>query len=345
VLGQAHTPRRRLFPLAAALVAVLAAPALVAANASHGTTMLRARDAAIVAKSRAAVLGLYALDTQLVAVRTQLQSLDGTTRTLRAERASLERQLAVARRSTRIAQARVADRLRALYEQQDVSPLEVVLGARNLDEAVTSLDNLQRVTGQSEDVLRGLTAARASLLASARALAAREAALAAATREARATEQSLVRARAARRAYIESLAAERRLTQRQISAVVARARAAQRRSEQLTHTVVAPVTRAADAPSAPPVATVTGPGRTLTVSATGYSMAGHTASGLPVGIGIVAVDPSVIPLGTHMVIPGYGDAVAADTGGSVAGNSIDLWFPTVAQANAWGRRVVTITLR
>ena len=49
-------------------------------------------------------------------------------------------------------------------------------------------------------------------------------------------------------------------------------------------------------------------------SAVAYSLPGHTASGLPVGWGIVAVDPSVIPLGTHMTVPGYGEAVAADTG-------------------------------
>jgi resuscitation-promoting factor RpfB len=52
----------------------------------------------------------------------------------------------------------------------------------------------------------------------------------------------------------------------------------------------------------------------------------------------------VIPLGSHMLIPGYGEAVAADTGGSVVGATIDLWFPTVTEASAWGRRTVTIVL-
>jgi 3D (Asp-Asp-Asp) domain-containing protein len=85
-------------------------------------------------------------------------------------------------------------------------------------------------------------------------------------------------------------------------------------------------------------------GRAITVSATGYSLLGSTATGLPVGWGVVAVDPAVIPLGTHMSIPGYGEAVAADTGGAIVGDTIDLWFPTVAQANAWGRRTVTIVL-
>ena len=93
--------------------------------------------------------------------------------------------------------------------------------------------------------------------------------------------------------------------------------------------------------AAPPVGQ--GP-RTLTVTSTGYSLRGNTASGLPVGPGIVAVDPAVIPLGTRLTIPGYGEAVAADTGSAVQGLTIDLWFPTLGQALAWGRRTVTITL-
>jgi 3D (Asp-Asp-Asp) domain-containing protein len=89
---------------------------------------------------------------------------------------------------------------------------------------------------------------------------------------------------------------------------------------------------------------VAGPGSTITVSATGYSMPGHTSTGLPVGPGVVAVDLSVIPLGTRLTIPGYGEGVAADTGSAVSGYRIDLWFPTLADALAWGRRTVTITL-
>jgi 3D (Asp-Asp-Asp) domain-containing protein len=85
-------------------------------------------------------------------------------------------------------------------------------------------------------------------------------------------------------------------------------------------------------------------GQTLTVLATGYSLSGNTATGLPTGWGVVAVDPSVIPLGTRLSIPGYGSGVAADVGGAIRGTTIDLWFPTDAQARAWGRRTITVTL-
>jgi cystine transport system substrate-binding protein len=135
------------------------------------------------------------------------------------------------------------------------------------------------------------------------------------------------------------------MTQRQISTVIAQANAARLKSEQLARAAEA---RSAASSATPPTSFAstapTAGGRTISVSATGYALLGRTSTGLPVGFGVVAVDPSVIPLGTHLTIPGYGEAVAADTGGSVVGSTIDLWFPTVAQANAWGRRVVTITL-
>ncbi|MBE0416166.1 MAG: G5 domain-containing protein [Coriobacteriia bacterium] len=90
-------------------------------------------------------------------------------------------------------------------------------------------------------------------------------------------------------------------------------------------------------------------GTRLTVTSTGYSsqdpgVSGRTATGAVAAHGVIAVDPSVIPLGTRVYIPGYGNAVAADTGGAITGNKIDLCFDTRAEALAWGRRTVTITI-
>jgi len=94
-----------------------------------------------------------------------------------------------------------------------------------------------------------------------------------------------------------------------------------------------------------PIQSASGSGTQLTVVATAYSLHGGTASGLPTGPGVVAVDPTVIPLGTRMFIPGYGSGIAADTGTAIKGLRIDLWFPTLSQAESWGRQTVTITLR
>jgi cystine transport system substrate-binding protein len=84
-------------------------------------------------------------------------------------------------------------------------------------------------------------------------------------------------------------------------------------------------------------------GSTMTVVATGYCLTGSTATGLPTGPGIVAVDPSVIPLGTRMTIPGYGEGVAADVGGAVKGARIDVWIASCSDASSF-TRTVTITI-
>jgi 3D (Asp-Asp-Asp) domain-containing protein len=69
---------------------------------------------------------------------------------------------------------------------------------------------------------------------------------------------------------------------------------------------------------------------------------GYTAIGYRAGHGIVAVDPHVIPLGTKLYIPGYGFAIAGDTGGAIVGRRIDLGFDSFADAMAFGKRVVKV---
>ncbi len=64
--------------------------------------------------------------------------------------------------------------------------------------------------------------------------------------------------------------------------------------------------------------------------------------GLPLGHGIVAVDPNVIPLRTRLYIEGYGEAIAADTGGAIKGNRIDLCFPDHQSALNFGIKNVKV---
>ncbi len=73
-----------------------------------------------------------------------------------------------------------------------------------------------------------------------------------------------------------------------------------------------------------------------------YGCSGYTALGYPAGHGIVAVDPRVIPLGTKLFIPGYGVALAGDTGGAIRGNRIDLGFTSERAALQFGRREIVV---
>ncbi len=69
---------------------------------------------------------------------------------------------------------------------------------------------------------------------------------------------------------------------------------------------------------------------------------GITRSGLRVRPGIVAVDPRVIPLGTYLYVEGYGEALAADTGGAIKGNKIDLYFESPKDVAKYGRRKIKV---
>lgn len=85
----------------------------------------------------------------------------------------------------------------------------------------------------------------------------------------------------------------------------------------------------------------------LQVIATGYTpgdpgCTGITYTGTKAARGTIAVDPSVIPFGTKLYIPGYGYGVAADTGGAIKGNKIDLCYDTRTEALNWGIKNITV---
>lgn len=87
--------------------------------------------------------------------------------------------------------------------------------------------------------------------------------------------------------------------------------------------------------------------RAMEMEATAYlptdgSAEGLTATGIPAGPGIVAVDPDVIPLGSRVYVKGYGMALAADTGGAIVGERIDLCMESVSEALSFGRRLVKV---
>jgi 3D (Asp-Asp-Asp) domain-containing protein/septal ring factor EnvC (AmiA/AmiB activator) len=295
---------------------------------------LRAENGSLGTQERATWLSLVSLETRLEQSQAALVRLTARTQAIAGERAEAELRLAIARRSLRISEQRLAQRLRALYEHGDTDPLAVVLGSSSLGEAIEGLESLDRAAGQDRDYVRQAKRARARLVVLTRALAAREAEARQAQEAAAATAAALANARREQAAALARIRAEQRSNSARAASLDARARSL------AASGVTAAVRSARPSLPAPPA----GGGRTLTVTATAYSLAGTTATGVAVGWGVVAVDPGTIPLGTRMSIPGYGEGVAADTGGAVVGPRIDLWFPTRAEALAWGSRTVTITL-
>jgi len=343
VPGQAHPAKLRLLGIAGAAALVVVLPALASPNPLRSAAALQTRNAGLEAKSRSAVLNLYSLDARIGGADARLRTLRGELSRLRTERGLLRRELTAARLDEQISEQQLASRVRQLYDQGEVSPLEVVFGASSLNDALNQLDDMNSVATLNDDVLVQLRSAHARMLSTSRTLAARTRQLAAAVQAAASVEASLVQAQAAQTGYIATLTAQRNLNTVQIGRLESAARAAEARASQLVHAtpaaaVAVPVVVALRAPAGFAGA------RTLTVTITGYALGGRTATGLPVGWGVAAVDPSVIPLGTHIWVPGYGEAVAADVGGSIVGDRVDLWFPSVSQAEGWGLRTLTISL-
>ena len=230
-----------------------------------------------------------------------LASLQARDTALQQQAASAAVQLRVARRSLGISQRNLGRRIRDLYVEGDTPPLEVLLGARSLGDAITSLDELRRVADQDRAWIRQCRGLRRTVARLSVTIAARR------------------RALAILRASTDA-------------AAVALDRTAGPHDVPLRRLAVRP----APAPLVP---------GTLTVVATAYVIRGATATGTQTGRGTVAVDPAVVPLGARLSIPGYGAAVASDTGGAIRGERIDVWFPTVEEARSWGTRTLTITIQ
>ena len=94
-------------------------------------------------------------------------------------------------------------------------------------------------------------------------------------------------------------------------------------------------------------------GETITVTATAYTAkcdgcSGVTSTGVDLNANpnakVIAVDPNVIPLGSEVYVEGYGYATAADVGGAIKGNKIDLHVPTKEEAVNWGAQQVNVTV-
>lgn len=351
VKGLSTSGAARLAAVFTGLLLLASVPIGLAADASGLAAQagsIAADQASLGARVNAATLELYALEVQLGRARSAVQDLEAQRTALTRARTAARKRLAIARDALRVSQGRLSELVRTLYEHTGANdPLAILLGATSFEEALAGLDGLSRAAGESNRVIKQARASRQRLARVDRALASQETRLRQLSAAAEARASELAATSAARERYIAGLRAQQGLNAARLAAIQTQARAAEARTAEITaaagpvatpavaSTTVAPTPEAAAAPAG---------GRTLTVSSTGYALRGRTATGVSTGPGIVAVDPSVIPLGTRMTIPGYGEGIAADTGGAVRGNIIDVWFPTVEQALQWGRRTVTIVL-
>jgi 3D (Asp-Asp-Asp) domain-containing protein/septal ring factor EnvC (AmiA/AmiB activator) len=350
----------RLAPVIAALAAgallAIWAPPLLGAQSEPA---LRARSATLAEAEKAALLQLYAAESARARAEAELVAVEARSTALADEEQTARKLTEIARRSLAASHELVAATLKALYVEGEADPIAVILGATSLDEVVAGIESLGRAAARNRQLARHAQQQAARLAILSRQLADRRLELDAAVTQARAATARMQRAVTDRAATVAAARAEAGVNERRLRELERRANAAHEASSEINAAPTA-TTSAENEPSQPavaealpesepveaPASVLPGPGETTTlvVDAVAYHLPGNTASGIPVGPGVIAVDPSVIPLGTRVFVPGYGPAVAADTGSAIRGNIIDLWMPSTPQAAAWGRRTVTITI-
>ena len=250
--------------------------------------------------------------------------------------------------------ASVAKQMRAVQSNGGAtfSYIDVVASSKNLSEMITRLTNLNVVLTAEADQAKSLIEKEASLKTMKVKL--------------EETQESLVKNQNDYQGQVDSLqssisslkdkissnkqllsemqekaAAEQKARDEALAKSVAEVKA---KAETVKNTSSNPPT-VQDPPKHTTPTTPSG-GRTLNVEATAYALNGITATGIDLSKNpiCIAVDPSVIPLNSLVEVPGYGIAIAGDTGGAIIGNIIDVHFPTNDQAIAWGRKNIQITV-
>ena len=343
------------------VVAALVLLAVPATGSADDPVTLRAHGAELAAAERSAQLELFALERRLETARAALAGVEERLSTVERDRETSRQQMRAAKRTLSVSETQLAAQVRALYVEDQPDVLAVFLGASSIEQALEDVDSLERTTDATNNVFEQARAARLKVARLLRSLTARSAELRVLRSAAAARTSELEQAESSRVSYIESLRTQQVLNEQQIAQAVAAAQTASAAAsiETVKAEVApsissigaeavapspAPVPEPQPQPSPTPQAPVTKNGRRLTVVATAYMIHGSTATGIPTGPGVVAVDPSVIPLGTRMTIPGYGEGVAADTGSAIKGLRIDVWVANAAQAAQWNWQTVTITL-
>lgn len=294
---------------------------------------LQSRSQELDASYQQALAELVAVDSE---VGRYSAEIDSTSQRLTEVQASIDeeqRHIAEIQRQLEERQGFLQKRLRSTYKSDDAGYLEVVMGAGDFSELINRLDMISIIADDDRRLIDSFKESRQLMEEKLASLSEKQGELAGLLDNLGSARQSLVAAQAHQQSVVGAIQSEKQVTDTQLTQLQAEAASIESRMSQIQNE-----TNSGGGYSPPPAG-----GSSFTATATAYCLGGTTATGMPVGRGIIAVDPGVIPLGSRVHVSGYGDAIAADTGGAINGNRIDVWLPC-GEAYAWGVRSVTVTI-
>lgn len=318
---------------------------------------------AVVAASQAhdeAVVRLLILERRVTDAETDLKQAEVALK--QSEAAATEWEKLAKKATADLAKARqhYADRLVETYKVGDLGWLALLFGSSDLSEFINRTVLVGRLLAQDALLAHEVERARADAEEAARQSESTAQEQTARVQSLRAMRDDLAAATRQQSELVDSLgdrlaevkAAAQAATQRmvEVNKTVPRggtAGAGATRTSAGTTRAGVGTTRTTAGTTQAPVKTQDSParrGRQLTVKSYAYALRGTTATGVPVAPGVIAVDPRVIPLGTRLYVPGYGEGIAADTGGDIKGNTIDVWMSSSQAASDWGIKTITITV-
>ena len=312
----------------------LASPSDELGSASQQIGDLEARSQELDANYQQALMNLVAVDSEVNRYSTEIASTNQRQAEIQASIVEEQKRLAEVQAQLTERQSILEKRLRGTYKSNDVGYLEVVMGAGDFSDFLNRVDMINTIADEDRNIVESVQEAKKTEEEKIASLAEKQAELAGLVNQLSTAQSNLVSAQASQQSVVNSLQNEKLANDGQLSQLQAQAASIEARMSQLQSGSSGG--GGGDAPYAPPS------GGSGNFTATAYCLGGTTASGMPVGRGIIAVDPSVIPLGSRVHVSGYGDAIAADTGGAINGNRIDVWLPC-GEAYEWGVRTVTVT--
>ncbi|MCL4474021.1 MAG: 3D domain-containing protein [Actinobacteria bacterium] len=302
---------------------------------------LQARSQEIDANYQQAVSDLVAVDSEVSRYSNEITDTGTRLDEIRASIAVEQQHLNEYQAELASRQDALEKRLKGTYKSNDVGYLEVVMGAGDFSDFLNRVDMINYIADEDRTLISSFQDAKNGVEEKIASLSDKQNQLAGTIEQLNTAESNLVAAKGHQQETVDSLKSQKLATDGQLASAQAEAATIEARMNEIQQQVTS--SPGSDGgggyDNSPPPAG----GSSYTMEATSYCLEGTTATGMRVGHGVIAVDPSVIPLGSRVHVSGYGDAIAADTGGAIQGNRIDVWLPC-GEAYAWGVRTVTVTV-
>ncbi|MHB1324633.1 MAG: 3D domain-containing protein [Thermoleophilia bacterium] len=323
-----------------AIPSAMATPADELGANSQQIGNLEARSQELDANYQQALRDLVGVDREVTRYNNEIADTNQRRAAIQAAIAADQARLNEYQSQLNNRQGALEKRLRGSYKSDDVGYLEMVMGAGDISDFLNRVDMINYIAEEDRQLITAVQDAKRSIEDKIANLSDMQNQLAGTAEQLGTAQANLLDAQGRQQSVVGTLQSEMQANQGQLGQLQAEAASIEARMNEMQRQATSASSDGGRSDYSPPPA---GGGASYSMEATAYCLGGTTATGMPVGHGIIAVDPSVIPLGSRVHVSGYGDAIAADTGGAIVGNRIDVWLPC-GDAYAWGRRTVTVTV-